>query len=187
VMVQLDAYLNETQTELKAKVTGACKDIRRYFDGRPPQGPGYLGNLKLRVRRNDMADWSGGSAPDVDTCLQMKVAPEHADLLSSDRRESGLRQKKAERFVEFNTAATVAGLLSSRRLPPDAAETVRQVRNYLVHWDEAALNETLNTGQTISQHIQNPEAVRSTIIEVANFMSDAYYQLREHECMTPPV
>lgn len=180
--VQVDAHLDGGQPKLSFKVKGACQDIRQYFMQNPPTGMGgFLGNVKFDIIRDKLPSGGSGTGSSRKVSLRIKADHRYVDLLSSSQQETTPRQQRADKFADFNKAAEQAGRLQAKQLSPNSAEVLRQVRNYLVHWDETSLQEVLSNGQTVLQYISNQNTVRSTLVNVADFVSSEYYHLRQFE------
>jgi len=174
---QVDAYLFKERPTLVFKVKGACQDLQQYFQERGCNNKRFLGNIKFDITRDELLSSEGQSR----VPLRLEADRQYVDLLSSDQLETTHRQRNADKFSEFNEAAERAGRLQARRLPLASAEVIRQVRNYLVHWDESCLEEELRNGQTVREYIADTDTVRSTIEDVVSFISNEYYELRLFE------
>jgi hypothetical protein len=67
------------------------------------------------------------------------------------------------------------------QFPSEAAETLRIVRNALVHLDVEALEKDLGNGRTVREYINTRDTVRTALVQAVDFVSGAYYYLRERE------
>lgn len=170
---RVDAHLDNITGEpvLFFNVQGTVQSIRDFFRAHEPKGPKqFLGSVRLKICREDRSN-----------DLRLMVDSRYIDLLSSDELEARPTHRPAKNFSEFIQVAELAGRLKARRLPWNSAEVIRKVRNILVHWSKDALAEPLNPAITIGDYINGPDTVRATIADVASFISDEYYDLRQFE------
>jgi hypothetical protein len=179
---RVKAYLTGQLPSLSFDVAGACRDIHEHVLRSAPKGPqNYLGTIKFDIVREDPPTRGANTGTSPRVCLRIRADCPTADLLSSDERETTHGHREAKKFVEFCEAARRSGHFLARRVAPDTVDTLREVRNHLVHWDESSLNTKLRNGQTVDEYANTEQTVRTTIRDVAGFISGEYYDLRKHQ------